>query len=53
MARCLAGCGKTTFFMKNRSALCDKTGFFPLVLPLWGKLQRGTAGCGRPFSAAC
>ncbi len=46
----LAGCGKTHFFMKNLFAPCDKTGFLPLVLPLWGRLQRGKAGCGRPFS---
>ncbi len=51
--RPLAGCGKTNFLMKSLSAPCDKTGFFPLVLPLWGRLQRGQAGCGRPFSAAC
>src|SRR5712692_9931753 len=49
----LTGCGKTNFFMKNLSAPCDKTGFLPLVLPLWGRLQRGKAGCGRPFSASC
>src|SRR6266851_2929744 len=49
----LAGCGKTYFFIKNPSAPCDETGFLPLVLLLWGRLQRGKAGCGRPFSAAC
>ena len=49
----LAGCGKTYLFMKSLSAPCDKTGFFPLVLPLWGRLQRGKAGCGRSFSALC
>src|SRR5713226_1207112 len=35
--------------MKNLFAPCDKTGFLPLVLPLWGRLQRGKAGCGRAF----
>src|SRR5260370_1214619 len=39
--RTLAGCGKTNFLMKTLSAPCDKTGFFPLVLPLWGRLQKG------------
>ncbi len=48
-----AGCGNTYLVMKTLSAPCDKTGFLPLVLPLWGRLQRGKAGCGRPFSAAC
>ncbi len=42
---------KNQFLMKNLSAPCDKAGFFPLVLPLWGRLQRGKAGCGRPFSS--
>ena len=52
-AKALAGCGKTYLLMKTLSAPCRKIGFFPLVLPLWGRLQRGKAGCGRPFSAAC
>ncbi len=45
----LAGCGKTHLFMKSLSAPCHKTGFLRLVLPLWGRLQRGQAGCGTPF----
>ena len=44
---------RAAFFIKNLSAPCDKTGFLPLVFPLWGRLQRGKARCGRPFSAAC
>ncbi len=40
----LAGCGKPNFFIKNPSAPCDETGFLPLVLPLWGRLQRGKQG---------
>src|SRR5229473_6925727 len=49
----LAGCGKTYLLLTSLSAPCDKVGLLPLVLPLWGRLQRGKAGCGRPFSAAC
>ncbi len=30
--------------MKNISAPCYKTGFLPLVLLLWGRLQRGEQG---------
>ena len=45
----LAGCGKTYFLMKIVSAPCDKTGFFPLVLPRWGRLQRGGAGMRKAF----
>ncbi len=45
--------GKTYLLMKSLPAPCDKAGFLPSVLPLWGRLQRGKAGCGRPFSAAC
>ena len=35
--------------MKNLSEPCDKAGFDLLVLPLWGRLQRGKAGCGSLF----
>ena len=45
----LAGCGKTYLLLKSLRATCDKADFLPLVLPLWGRLQRGKAGCGRPF----
>jgi hypothetical protein len=47
----LAGCGKAYLLMKSLTAPCDKTRFLPLVLPRWGRLQRGLAGRGRLFSA--
>jgi hypothetical protein len=30
-----------------------KDGCFPLVLPLWGRLQRGKQDVKIPFSTAC
>ena len=45
-----AECGKTHLIMKPLSAPWNKTGFFPLVLPLLGEITERESRGGRSFS---